>query len=430
MHQTETPLDFATLPSKSKLVGHFVGKGLDELRTPAMIINRKVFAENCAAMHSKAREWGTAFRGHLKTHKTVEGTRLQMISTADRTNAVVVSTLMEAWEVARSGLFKDGTVKDLLYGLPIAPNKVNDLSYLWDEVAQDGGIVRLLIDHPDQIKFLEECESKRQTPRKWSVFVKIDGGQKRAGVSPGTSTFENLVKALLSSPAISIYGCYAHAGNAYASTSLDQASSFLSAEVESVNAGAELTLEIASAMGVELDNHSLVLSVGSTPTAHAASAETKAKLSSLLHGPLELHAGNYPMLDLQQEHTNLIDRSKVAQRVRVTVVSYYPGRGVNGTDEVLVDGGAIAFSKDTGPSGSFGEVIGMKWKLGRISQEHGTLTREGPAENEELKVGDEVEIIGQHACLIAAAYPWYYIVDSDVNEGKEVVDIWIPWKGW
>lgn len=69
MHQTETPFDFATLPSKSKLVGHFVGKGLDELRTPAMIINRKVFAENCAAMHSKAREWGTAFRGHLKTHK-------------------------------------------------------------------------------------------------------------------------------------------------------------------------------------------------------------------------------------------------------------------------------------------------------------------------------------------------------------------------
>lgn len=43
----------------------------------------------------------------------MEGTRLQMISTADKTNAVVVSTLMEAWEVARNGLFKDGTVKDV-----------------------------------------------------------------------------------------------------------------------------------------------------------------------------------------------------------------------------------------------------------------------------------------------------------------------------
>ncbi|KAJ3841373.1 putative serine dehydratase domain-containing protein [Lentinula raphanica] len=430
MHDTQTPYDFTTLPSKSSLVSHFVGRELDELRTPALIIDRKVFAENCAAMHSKAKQWGTAFRAHLKTHKTVEGTRLQMISSADRTNAVVVSTLMEAWEVARGGLFKDGTVKDLLYGLPIAGNKVADLSHLWDEVAQDGGIIRLLIDHPDQIKFLEECESKRQNPRKWSVFVKIDGGQKRAGVSPGTSTFDNLVNALLISPAISIYGFYAHAGNAYASTSLDQASSFLSAEVESVNAGAELTMKIASDLGVDLAGRSFVLSVGSTPTAHAASAETRAKLSSLLQGSLELHAGNYPMLDLQQEHTNLIDRSKVAQRVRVTVVSYYPGRGLNGTDEVLVDGGAIAFSKDTGPSGSFGEVIGTNWKLGRISQEHGTLTREGPVGNEVLKVGDEVEIIGQHACLIAAAYPWYYVVDSDVSGGKEVVDVWVPWKGW
>jgi len=173
-----------------------------------------------------------------------------------------------------------------------------------------------------------------------------------------------------------------------------------------------------------------VLSVGSTPTAHAASAETKAKLSSLLHGSLELHAGNYPMLDLQQEHTSLIDRSKVAQRVRVTVASYYPGRGANGTDEALVDGGAIAFSKDTGPSGTFGEVIGMDWKLGRISQEHGTLTRTGPVGNEQLKLGDKLEIVGQHACLIAAAYPWYYIVDGDVREGKEIVDIWVPWKGW
>ncbi|KAJ4486090.1 putative serine dehydratase domain-containing protein [Lentinula aciculospora] len=430
MYQTETPYDLVTLPSRTELARHFVGKGLDELRTPAMIINRKVFAENCAAMHTKAKEWGTAFRAHLKTHKTVEGTRLQMISSADRTNAVVVSTLMEAWEVVQGGLIKDGTVKDLLYGLPVAPNKVTDLSLLWDEVARDGGIIRLLIDHPDQIKFLEDCESKRQAPRKWSVFVKIDGGQKRAGVEPGTITFEILVKALLTSPVISIHGFYAHAGNAYASTSFDQASSFLSAEVNSVNAGADSALKIASSLGVELDSRSLVLSVGSTPTAHAASAETKARLSSLLNGSLELHAGNYPMLDLQQEHTNLIDRSKVAQRVRVTVVSYYPGRGTNGTDEVLVDGGAIAFSKDTGPSGSFGDVIGTSWKLGRISQEHGTLTREGSVGNEELKIGDEVEIIGQHACLIAAAYPWYYIVDPEVNEGKEVVDIWVPWKGW
>jgi D-serine deaminase-like pyridoxal phosphate-dependent protein len=39
------------------------------LRTPAFIIDRAVFAKNCARMHANAKEWGAAFRAHIKTHK-------------------------------------------------------------------------------------------------------------------------------------------------------------------------------------------------------------------------------------------------------------------------------------------------------------------------------------------------------------------------
>jgi len=110
--------------------------------------------------------------------QTTEGTKLQLISAVDKTQAVVVSTLMEAWEVVRAGLVADSTVKDILYGLPVAINKVADLSVLWDSVAIHGGVVRLLVDHPDQVRFLEKFESNRKYPRRWSVFVKIDGGQR------------------------------------------------------------------------------------------------------------------------------------------------------------------------------------------------------------------------------------------------------------
>ncbi|KAL0071858.1 hypothetical protein AAF712_000780 [Marasmius tenuissimus] len=429
--QTFTSHNLANLPDKEQLVAKFSGKRLNELRTPAMVIDRGVFASNCEKMHEKALSWGTGFRAHLKTHKTTEGTRLQLHSKGGKTGAVVVSTLMEAWNVVTSGLFKDGTVNDLLYGLPLAPNKIEDLSNIWDEAAASGGVVRILIDHPSQIQFLEQFESSRPQPRRWSVFVKIDGEQKRAGISIKSPNFESLVKALFSSKAIDVYGFYCHAGNSYASTSASEASSFLSSEVNAVNDAAGLALEILSKAGVDRPSEPLVLSVGSTPTAHAASGENRDKLASFLHGSLELHAGNYPMLDLQQEHTSLIDSTRIAQRVRVTVVSYYPGRGAEGTDEALVDGGAIAFSKDTGPSGGFGRVIGTGWQLGRISQEHGLLTRKeqvGPGD--QLKVGQTVDIVGQHACLIAAAYPWYYIVDSTVGGGEEVVDVWVPWKGW
>ena len=136
------------------------------------------------------------------------------------------------------------------------------------------------------------------------------------------------------------------------------------------------------------------------------------------------------MLDLQQLHTTLVPRDRVAQKVLATVVSYYPGRGEGGSDEALCDAGAIAFSKDTGPSGGFGEVIGKPWRVGRMSQEHGILTRYGEGDAT-LEVGSVVEIIGQHACLIAAAYPYYYVVDSEEDGGGQTVaDVWVPWKGW
>ncbi len=113
------------------------------------------------------------------------------------------------------------------------------------------------------------------------------------------------------------------------------------------------------------------------------------------------------MLDIQQRSTNLISEPQIAQRVRATVISYYPGRGPNGEDEALVDAGAIAFSKDTGPSGTYGEVVGRPWVLSRISQEHGILTKKAVSgdEKDKLEIGSVIEIIGQHACLITAVSP-------------------------
>ncbi|KAI0275097.1 hypothetical protein BC834DRAFT_851006 [Gloeopeniophorella convolvens] len=428
--QTKTPVHLASLPQKSALVAEFTGKSLDELRTPAFVIDRAIFAKNCARMHANAAGYGAEFRAHLKTHKTAEGTKLQLVSASATTHAVVVSTMMEAWQVVGAGLVTDGTVKDILYGLPVAINKISDLSDLWDEVAKHGAIVRLLVDHPKQIEALERFEKTRPATRQWSVFMKVDGGQKRAGTAPGSPAFESLLQAIYNSSAIFLHGFYCHAGNSYASTSPSQASSFLSSEVQAVNDAAKLGLDLFSQWsGGEGQKPEFVLSVGSTPTAHSASAGTRAQLKELLHGKLELHAGNYPLLDLQQLNTGLIDRENISQKVIATVISYYPGRGANGSDEAMCDAGGIAMSKDSGPMLGYGEVIGKSWRLGRISQEHGILTRTDNGQSAVLEVGSTVEIIGQHACLISAAYPWYYITDSNAGDGR-VVDVWVSWKGW
>lgn len=266
-----------------------------------------------------------------------------------------------------------------------------------------------------------------------------------------------LLQASIPSPAISIFGFYCHAGDSYASTSVEEASSFLNTEMQAVNHVANLALSMVEDIkgknpNIDLSRHQspFILSVGSTPTAHSAAhpgvtVTSQAVKNALTGGELEIHAGNYPMCDLQQLHTGLIKVPNIAHRVLASVISYYPGRGLDGSDEAMCDAGGIAMSKDTGPITGYGDVIPWQpadpapppvWRLGRVSQEHGILVRNSQARDTDqagpdIKPGDFIWIIGQHACLTAAAHPWYYVLDSSIENGLErIQDIWIPWKGW
>lgn len=114
--------------------------------------------------------------------------------------------------------------------------------------------------------------------------------RRRAGLTPSSPQFEEVLRRALFDSNIAVYGFYCHAGNAYGSTSPDEASTFLTVELNTVNAAAELAHLLLSKSGV--GNHEpFILSVGSTPTAHSATAENRTKLASLLNGTMELHAG-------------------------------------------------------------------------------------------------------------------------------------------
>ena len=120
----------------------------------------------------------------------------------------------------------------------------------------------------------------------------------RAVVVPGSAAFETLLGAIHGTSMISLYGFYCHAGHAYGSTSPSQASSFLTSEVETVNKAAKMALDrLLGSPGGKIERPPFVLSIGATPTAHCASAETRARLQSLLHGTLELHAGEYAVIN-------------------------------------------------------------------------------------------------------------------------------------
>ncbi|WVF71093.1 hypothetical protein IAT40_005890 [Kwoniella sp. CBS 6097] len=494
---TSTHLSLYSLPSKSALTDTFVGKKLTELRTPALVVDRKVFKDNCERVTGEAKRRGMKFRAHVKTHKTTEGTRLQ-VQAAGGVKATICSTMIEVWKIIEDGLVDEGLVDDILYSMPIGQDKIPDIDAAQQKIGNKG-IVRVMVDHPTQITLLDKYNEQSGRQLAWDVFVKVDGGGRRAGVPPTSEQMKDLIKAIVNSTHVNIFGFYSHFGQSYASDSLSKGSDYFAGEVECVSAAAKVASELGAAPppsslssqgnyegagGDGAQVGSWVFSVGATPTAHAAVSESEGELSAQiegLDGVLELHAGCYCMCDLQQHATTLIpSSSSLALTVLARVVSLYPHRGEpNQGGEAMCDAGALAFSKDTGPYPGFGRVIAPSkirdagWEVGRISQEHGTLVKRslssinkengrwvsevgaeakgdggrGGAEGEgdgwvvALKIGQMLRIVPQHACLACANFPWIYVVDSSNNPSSEagagdqeldqqVVDVWVPWKGW
>lgn len=253
-----------------------------------------------------------------------------------------------------------------------------------------------------------------------------------------------LITAILTTPCTSLYGCYTHSGFAYASRDGQMAVDYLAQEVRGANEGAKVAYEIAKTLGDDLFDglriRGLRLAVGSTPTAHAAGPAWTAarRLAGIeekdLVGEIELHAGCYCLLDAQHCATSLIAEDDCAMRVGTTVISTYAQR-----QETLCDAGGICMSKDRGPMPGFGPVVASsagtvdKWHLQRISQEHGILAHRNALHEPPNSwmaspgIGDYLHIIPQHACLTAAQHPWFFIVDKSWTE---VIDIWVPCKGW
>ncbi|KAF5635059.1 D-serine dehydratase [Fusarium sp. NRRL 52700] len=377
---------------------NYIGKHVSELPTPSLVVNLSVLKTNVETLHRDVEKLGIGFRPHVKTLKSLEVTRLMMAD--GKYKGIIASTIPEIQGALP--LVKEGLLEECLYGLPVYPGILPRLIELRKSLR-----IMLMVDNEQQVEFLEESASSQQP---WDVFIKLDVGSRRAGVEANSAALNRLVERARKSPAISIYGFYCHAGHSYGGRSRDEAEKTLDIEVSSVLAAAKLLPS----------DQQLVISVGSTPTAHVVES-LKASMPENIK--LELHAGNFPCNDLQQVSTGLVAETQQSVSVAAEVCSVYPER-----NEALVNAGVIALSREASAFSGFGRVVGSPaWGVVRLSQEHGILgTSEGRKVDEDFKVGQKVQLWCNHACIAAAAFYVYYVVD----EQGIVRDTWIPWKGW
>lgn len=138
-----------------------------------------------------------------------------------------------------------------------------------------------MVDNEQQIDLLEQFSLQNPGLERWDVFVKVDVGSHRAGLMNNSPRLRQVIERAESSSAVSIYGFYCHAGHSYGCRDRESVDVVLHSELEGALA--------ASQMVPSTDpDRSFVLSIGSTPTAHAIEAIKDRIPEGYI---IELHAG-------------------------------------------------------------------------------------------------------------------------------------------
>lgn len=369
-----------------------------DLPTPAAVVDLDVVERNCERMASRAHDLGVALRPHVKTHKCVEAARLQV---RGHFGGICVSTLAEARFFAAAGF------DDITYAVPISIARVPEAVALAGEVR-----LGLLVDHLDAVAALEAEASRAE--RELVVWIKIDCGYHRAGVLPGGPESRALVAAIGDAPHLALAGLLTHGGHSYACRGVDEIRAVARQERDAVvGFAAELRSEGIDVPGVSL---------GSTPTLSVAEDLT---------GVTEVRPGNYVFYDAFQAAIGSCALEDAAMSVLVSVIGAHGGDAAR----VVIDGGALALSKDAGarhvdPDAGYGVVADVDnrplagLRLTSLSQEHG-LVHGDPAALGALRIGDRLRIIANHSCLAAALHDRFEVV-----RGGRVVDVWRPVRGW
>ena len=374
---------------------------LEQLETPALILDEARMDRNIERMRSHLRRLGVSFRPHVKTNKCIDVAR-RLMETPQ--GPITVSTLREADYFAAHG------VKDILYAVCIAPNKLDHVMAL-----QDKGVrLSLILDSMETARIL--AERARATGRHFDVLIEIDSDGHRSGVKPDADELVEIGQ-FLESAGIPVKGVLTHAGSSYDCFTVDA----IRAMAEQERAAVVHAADRLRAAGMVCP----VVSMGSTPTALFAEH---------LEGVTEMRAGVFVFFDLVMAGLNVCQVDDIAVSVLATVIGHQREKGWT-----IIDAGWMAMSRDRGTAKQpvdqgYGVVCDLDGRpldgfiLVGANQEHGIMAhRSGKTDGSlHLPMGSQVRILPNHACSTAAQYGHYNVLGT----GHEITAIWQRFSGW
>ena len=374
---------------------------LADVRTPALVLDRQILEQNIGRMQKRAENLGVALRPHMKTAKCSE---VGILATQGSKTRIAVSTIAEYAFFANKGF------SDILYAVPIVPEKIDALAAISPNTRPS-----IVIEDPEVTQNV--VLRAEAIGAELDVMIEIDCDGHRGGRTADDPAIIVIAKTLQASKNARFRGLLVHAGGAYNAETTHAAQ--LAAHEER---------DTAVRARAHLKKHGLdcsLVSIGSSPTA---------TLAGDLNGIDELRPGVYMFNDLFQTGLGICRLQDVALSVLATVVSHKPATG-----RIFVDAGALALSKDRevpnpGRSRGYGMVCSADdckpigdLIVSDVYQEHGVVTSmKGKLDFETLPIGSKVRILPNHACLTAAAHEKYYVVNGSPN----VSEVWDKCSGW
>ena len=378
-------------------------KWIDELPTPAVLVERSRLQDNIARMQALADQEKVALRPHTKTHKSVRLAQMQREAGA---RGLTVAKVGEAEVLVEAGF------DDIRLAYPIvSQDKLARLQRLADSAR-----ISFCVDTIEAARLASASYHKAGLT--CEVMVEVDVGYGRCGVYWNDDDSVRFVKEVAALPALRIAGILTHAGHSYngprESESKEEALRRVMAEER------DNMLAFAAALGREglAKPGAFEISVGSTPSIrYFENAELEGFKVT------EIRPGNYVFHDAIQEALGVCTWQQCALTVNASVISSH--RNDDGSERVFLDAGKKVFTSDRVPStGELGRLLYNPRvmeplphaRLHAASEEHGWVSIPGGAT---LLVGDQVRVVPAHACVVVNMLDVFHIVDGD-----EVVDTW------
>jgi D-serine deaminase-like pyridoxal phosphate-dependent protein len=348
---------------------------IDEIDTPALVLDLDAFEANLDLMASLAAKAGVKVRPHAKTHKSPVIAHLQIARGA-------VGQCVQ--KVAEAEVLVWGGVKDILVSNEVvSPKKLGRLAAL-ARVAE----ITICVDAEEGVRLLEAAAENAGV--RLGALVEIDVGSRRCGVAPGPDAVA-LARQIAASPHLRFAGLQAYHGSAQHLRALDERQASTAAAVGATAGLVEDLKRIG--LGCEIVGGA---GTGTFPFEAASGVYN------------ELQVGSYVFMDADYARNGSPPPFRQALFVLSSVMSA-PRAGT-----AVVDAGHKAVAVDSGLPMVVGRP-GVAY-VG-ASDEHGKLTLAPDAAP--LRLGERVWLAPGHCDPTVDRHDWYVVV-----RGGRVACLW------